>query len=490
MLNFQFIFYIHAMKNSFYNLAYCLSLLLLFACSSQEDTLPAANFSINLDENLAESNVVLVDPLKQLGYDEIDPISDWKAENPIIATIPLEREGIFQLTVDNYPVQLFLNSASNLSIKATKEGNQVNLTFEGEGAEENTLLQQFSQARMSNMQSLMSMELKDFERSNDSIYNAHTALLSTELDPEFTRLSEMMLKANWALNATSYPMYYRSMNGEAPEGEVYEGKNIKAELEAYGNAILETAQTRSIFANILGNETMKRINDMGEDRPTELNMFKKLSYSYLDELPSAELRAYFKANDLSEWIDFYGYEGAKEAFEDYKNEFGESPFIATLEKKFAKWEIIAPGNPAPDFHYVSAKGDSLSMEDFKGKVIYLDVWATWCGPCLAEFPSSKELKKEYEEEENLVFMYVSIDEESDHQKWLDFLEKDPEFKGVHLYADGAWRSKIAEDYMIKGIPRYMLIDHEGKVANANAPRPSSGNIIRESLDELLEKAGE
>lgn len=464
-------------------------LMLLWACSTQEETSPVATLQISLDENISDMEVKLIDPLDQLGYDETEPIANWEAENPINAALPLEREGIYQLNVDNYPFQVFLNGQTELSIKATKEGNQAELDFEGEGARENKLLQQFSQARMSNMQSLMSMELEDFERNNDSIYNAHTALLSVDLDPEFTRLSEMMLKANWAMNATNYPMYYRSINGEALEGEVYEGKNIKAELEAYGNAILETAQTRSIFASILGNETMNRINDMGEDRPTELNMFKKLSYSYLDELPSAELRAYFKANDLSEWIDFYGYEGAKEAFEAYKTEFSTSPYISTLEKKFAKWEIIAPGQPAPDFHYVSVNGDSLSLEDFKGKVIYLDVWATWCGPCLAEFPSSKELKKEYEEEENLVFMYVSIDEESDHQKWLDFLEKDPEFKGVHLFADGAWRSKIAEDYMIKGIPRYMLIDHEGKVANSNAPRPSSGEVIRQSLDELLAEAG-
>jgi thiol-disulfide isomerase/thioredoxin len=390
--------------------------------------------------------------------------------------------------VGNYPFQLFLNKDSELHITATKEGNQIKLAFEGEGALENKLLQQFSEARMGTIQNLMSMEPEDFERSNDSIYNAHVAMLSEEVDLEFARLTEMILKSNWAMNATNYPMYFRSINQKAPEGDVYEGRSIKAELEAYGNAILETATTRSIFASILGSETMNRINNMGEDRPTELTNFKKLSYSYLDELPSAELRAYFKANDLSEWIDFYGFEGAKEAFEEYKNHFGESPYIPMLEKKFAKWEIIASGNPAPDFRYVNDTGDSLSLEDFKGKVIYLDVWATWCGPCLAEFPSSKELKKEYEEEENLVFMYVSIDDETDHQKWLDFLEKDPEFKGVHLFADGAWRSKIAEDYMIKGIPRYLLIDHEGNVANSNAPRPSSGEIIRETLDELLNNA--
>jgi thiol-disulfide isomerase/thioredoxin len=465
-----------------------IGLFLLWACSTQKEPVPVANINISLDERVSNKEVKLFDPLDQLGYDEIDPLADWEAESPINAVLPLEREGIYQLNVDNNPFKVFLSGQTELSIKATKMGNQAELTFEGKGARENELLQQFSQAQMSNMQSLMSMELEDFERNNDSIYNAHTALLSADLDPEFTRLSEMMLKANWAMNATNYPMYYRSINGEALEGEVYEGKNIKAELEAYGNAILETAQTRSIFASILGIESMTRINNMGEERPTELNMFKKLSYSYLDELPSAELRAYFKANDLSEWIDFYGYEGAKEAFEDYKTEFSASPYISALEKKFAKWEIIAPGQPAPDFHYVSVNGDSLSLADFKGKVVYLDVWATWCGPCLAEFPASKELKKEYEGEENLVFMYVSIDEETDHQKWLDFLAKDPDFKGVHLFAHGAWRSKIAEDYMIKGIPRYMLIDHEGKVANSNAPRPSSGKMIRESLDELLKNA--
>jgi len=115
------------------------------------------------------------------------------------------------------------------------------------------------------------------------------------------------------------------------------------------------------------------------------------------------------------------------------------------------------------------------LENLKGKNVYVDVWATWCGPCKREIPHLKELEKKYHKNDDIVFMSVSIDKMEDKDKWLKMVEE-KELSGVQLMADKAWKSSICDDYAIKGIPRFLLIDKEGNIMDKNAPRPSSKEI--------------
>ena len=124
------------------------------------------------------------------------------------------------------------------------------------------------------------------------------------------------------------------------------------------------------------------------------------------------------------------------------------------------------GEKAADFTYPDRDGKMVSLSDFHGKVVVVDVWATWCGPCRKEVPYLVKLEKEGKD---VVFIGVSVDEKKDHQKWLDVLDQEG-LAGVQLFA-GGW-GQIVKDYKIKGIPRFMVFDQEGKVVTINAPRPS------------------
>ncbi|MGN6510817.1 MAG: TlpA family protein disulfide reductase, partial [Chitinophaga sp.] len=130
------------------------------------------------------------------------------------------------------------------------------------------------------------------------------------------------------------------------------------------------------------------------------------------------------------------------------------------------------GGPAVDFTYPDLKGKQTSLSDFKGKVVLVDVWATWCGPCKGEIPHLKKLEKEMHGTD-VVFMSVSVDVEKDHQKWKDFVASE-ELGGVQLFASG-W-SDIAKFYNIKGIPRFMVFDKKGNIVSTDAPRPSSKEL--------------
>ena len=135
---------------------------------------------------------------------------------------------------------------------------------------------------------------------------------------------------------------------------------------------------------------------------------------------------------------------------------------------------IKKGADSPKFNYPDTNGKNVSLDDFKGKYVYVDVWATWCGPCKGEIPFLKKLDKEYKDKK-IVFVSLSIDEMKNKDKWLKMV-KDENLQGVQIMADKAWNSDFVKAYNIRGIPRFILIDKEGKILNDNAPRPSNPNL--------------
>jgi len=143
------------------------------------------------------------------------------------------------------------------------------------------------------------------------------------------------------------------------------------------------------------------------------------------------------------------------------------------------------GQPSPDFkNYENYAGGTTSLKDLKGKYVYIDVWATWCGPCKAEIPYLKKVEEEYEGK-NIQFVSISVDDgrgykgslEASKEGWKKMI-KEEELGGIQLLSDKAWKSDFITGYQINGIPRFILIDPKGNVVDANAPRPSSPKLIK------------
>ncbi|RCS28102.1 TlpA family protein disulfide reductase [Polaribacter sp. WD7] len=151
--------------------------------------------------------------------------------------------------------------------------------------------------------------------------------------------------------------------------------------------------------------------------------------------------------------------------------------------------IMGKGRPSPKFKgYVDYKGGKKSLDSFKGKYVYIDVWATWCGPCIQQIPYLKNLEKKYHDK-NIEFVSISTDEsrrsggswEAAEKKWRDFV-KEKQLSGVQLWSGQDFTFQQA--YQITGIPRFILIDPQGNIVDANAPRPSEPRLeeILNALD--------
>lgn len=139
---------------------------------------------------------------------------------------------------------------------------------------------------------------------------------------------------------------------------------------------------------------------------------------------------------------------------------------------------------APAFKLEDINGDLKSLSSYKGKLILMDIWATWCGPCIAQGPYIKELEEKYKNE-NIQFLSISIDTERDKEKWKKMV-KEKNLAGAHLFAGAS--SSFPLDYNVDFIPRFVLISPDGKILIENTPQVinMTGDGVNEDLVKLLD----
>ena len=144
------------------------------------------------------------------------------------------------------------------------------------------------------------------------------------------------------------------------------------------------------------------------------------------------------------------------------------------------------GKPAKPFTLRDTTGKEVQLADFKGKVIHLDFWASWCGPCIAEMKPSKKIKAHFKDQKDVVFLYVSVDDKE--ADWRKAIAKN-DINGTHLWANKAWEDPVARAYDISGIPSYFVIDRLGNFHTLQPPRPSQneGQDLIKVLEEALAK---
>ncbi len=170
--------------------------------------------------------------------------------------------------------------------------------------------------------------------------------------------------------------------------------------------------------------------------------------------------------------------------EAYENFIIECPYKGLkqgVKAAYARAKKVAAGEPAPDFFLTSMDGQEVAMGDLKGKVVYVDFWASWCGPCIQEMSYAEDVKKKFKNNKEVAFVYISLDE--DVGSWQAAVNR-LGIKGINLHSPG-FQSEVAKAYNVQNLPHYLLIDKDGKIAMPHARRPSETKDLIKDIQRFL-----
>ncbi|KAF2510160.1 TlpA family protein disulfide reductase [Flavobacterium zhairuonense] len=162
-------------------------------------------------------------------------------------------------------------------------------------------------------------------------------------------------------------------------------------------------------------------------------------------------------------------------YQEYMSITNDPVLKQILTTKYNEANAVESGKPSPTFNYENQKGGKTTLENLKGKYIYIDIWATWCGPCVKEIPFLQKVEEQYKGK-NIEFVTISIDAMKDHDKWSKFVTE-KQLGGIQLLADNEFKSKFMKAYGVEQIPTFIVLDPNGNIVTPRAPKPSDPKLI-------------
>lgn len=185
-----------------------------------------------------------------------------------------------------------------------------------------------------------------------------------------------------------------------------------------------------------------------------------------DHLTNAVVKESLIHHITTTYVDNFGVKDIDELNNLYYVYVKDPALQAIYQAKCERWDLSRPGRLSPNFRAVDIEGKEWTLLDFRGKYVYIDMWATWCGPCKQEMPYLKQLEKQFEDA-SIVFLGLSVDR--DKSKWEEMVGSG-NLTGVQLYL--GTQSSFQEAYRAESIPRFILLDKDGVIISNDMSRPS------------------
>lgn len=267
----------------------------------------------------------------------------------------------------------------------------------------------------------------------------------------FLRKMRLMVFAVCMLSCAILFASAQATSAEAAESE-------KQDAEKVWQALLESFQ--------------ERLNASGRDDVALREIMKKMetfaqSYDGTNEAAVALFNASGIAQSLGD------YEIAEKTLVNARKQAKDPRLVSAIDAQLSQLNI-SPGKTPPAFTAQSLDGKQISLKDYKGKVLLLDFWATWCMPCVMELPNVEDVYKTYHDQG---FEIVSISLDRDEQTLRKFV-KERELKWTHIYDNAMPEGKsIASQYGVASIPTMILIGKEGKIETLDLRGPALGKAV-------------
>ncbi|MCC6835560.1 MAG: redoxin family protein [Cytophagales bacterium] len=408
--------------------------------------------------------------------------------------------------VNNSITEVYLKPGYNIHVNFNEDGSSI--TCAEDGGLNNHLLQMTKQLEAIKLNGkrfvpekyIASLELQAFNKRFDSLKNALDELnnqyinqnnLSKEIIELLTTVKEINLK-NVLME---YFLLYQNNEGIRKYEDRLKGLNTVLEIPKdisemgenvpYDTVLLELGYAGYYsLLHMLFTTSIFDANLAIEDWELHKRSYPIVINSDLNKSTyPARIKEHLIVLNFINW-SFDGHTPALDSIlVDFKNKHANSGYLPALQKMYNESFALAPGNAAPSFKGTTLEGETIALSEFKGKLVYIDIWATWCGPCIEEIPHAKKLYEKFSGTGQIEFLNVSVDE--NRNAWKKMLEAGKGASGTHINLQGDDYLSFFDSYKIRGFPTYMLIDREGKIINLKASRPSSAKIY-DDLNSLLE----
>jgi thiol-disulfide isomerase/thioredoxin len=335
---------------------------------------------------------------------------------------------------------------------------------------------------LANYKEVYGLNKDQFNAKLDSLSNDLVAKANSLSNSDVAKLEKIRVGYFIKNLKASYPennAYVRSVefNADSADYSFLEGFDLNNADHLMYKEYLELVNT------IIMNKFIKEIGMKNFETMPATERLTKLFALIDNNITNLEVRDYLKQNAFMDDLSYGEFWKLNDLVNKFLAECKTVGYKSIIETLYNQKMLLAPGKVAPGFSYKDINGKEYSLAGLKGTLVYIDFWATWCGPCRHELPYLEEVEKAYIGKK-ITFISMSVDD--DMVAW-DKMVKEKKMMGLQLHADGAFQSSAAKDYQVKGIPTFVLIDQDGIIISPSAPRPSSGAELINLLDENLAK---
>ncbi len=416
----------------------------------------------------------------------IDSFPILDINNKTIHTIHLDKDNSFSDTISASKgyyylidrqnlIILFLSPSMNLNSTISYNKNVLSLLFQNSGANENNYLQQKTQLnktfeKVENHQYFLNLNEEDFLKLADSINIEKTTFLKSQenLDNDF------LLYESFAIENEniSFLQRYQKWRGEFLKDPDFRVSNKYPNPFEKIDVSNEKLLAHPYFIQCLSDfVSFKMDDDTTKDK--SLNQLETIGREIKNQKIKDKL-AYeitkFGITQTKNLDAVYTKFISIQKNEDYRKE---------IEETYLNFKKISRGTISPTFELYDINNKLVTLESLKGKLVYIDIWATWCIPCVNEIPALKELENEFRNK-NIQFVSICL---KDSKEQFEKMVKEKELGGIQLFAPDE-NISFFKEYFLSGIPRFILIDKAGKIIESNAFFPSNPKLKEQIIENL------
>jgi thiol-disulfide isomerase/thioredoxin len=456
------------MKNK---LILLLTLIVLFSCNSKKNNRTVLTGKIdNLDGEVYLESTGLKHNCEMTGKGDFKIVLDISQSN------------YFKLKTNKTEILLFLFPGDSININFDNNNWISKIQYSGNRTNELTYLLDYAKLYNSvadtfDIAKYYSLEPDKFLKTVDSYKQLFIDRLAKndKLDKEFKGFENQRILYIWSWDKNTYPknhFLYAKQKAQLPNDYF----DYIKELDLNDSVLMRFSDYTDFLKTYVDLQYYQKVENDNQNK-YDRNFKTKLQLDIINnKFSNSKIRDYLLNNVMLSQIEDLAVDSTDLAI--FNSLCTNQEFKSIISTKFNSISSLLKGRPAPKFSIVSQSNKVISLDDFRGKYLYIDFWATYCAPCIIEMPYLNKLENDFKGK-NIVFLGLCI--ESKKEQWEKIISVNKP-SGMQVWLDKEQTDMIKNDFKVTAEPTYILIDKDGNYIDSRAPRPSEN--IRDILNGL------